>query len=63
MKSAVKTNQNAWDKTNAASLTLNAAQTTVRDKMGHNQTGIKDTMVSKKAHPDTGSGLAQAPAY
>jgi hypothetical protein len=31
----MKTNQIAWDKTNAASLTLTPAQTPVRNKMGH----------------------------
>jgi hypothetical protein len=36
----MKTNQIAWDKTNAAEMTLIPAQTPVRNKMGHNQTGI-----------------------
>jgi hypothetical protein len=36
----VKTNQIAWDKTNAAGITLIPVQTPVRNKMDHNQTGI-----------------------
>jgi hypothetical protein len=40
MKLGMKTNENAWDKTNAAGMTLIPAQTRVRNKMGHNQTGI-----------------------
>jgi hypothetical protein len=39
MKSAVKTNQIAWDKTNAAGPTL-IPQTPGKTKMDHNQTDI-----------------------
>jgi hypothetical protein len=40
MNSAMKTNQIAWDKTNAASLTLIRGANAIRDKMDRNQTGI-----------------------
>jgi hypothetical protein len=40
MKSAVKTNQIAWAKTNAAGMIITPAQTPIRTKMGSNQTGI-----------------------
>jgi hypothetical protein len=33
-------NEIAWVNTNAASVTLSRAQTPVRNKMHHNQTGI-----------------------
>jgi hypothetical protein len=40
MKSGMKTNQIAWDKTNAAGIPLIPMQTPVRNKMDYNQTGI-----------------------
>jgi len=40
MNPGVKTNQIAWDKTNAAGMTVIPAQTPVRTKMDHDQTGI-----------------------
>jgi len=40
MNPGVKTNQIAWDKTNAAGMTVIPAQTPVRTKMDHDQTVI-----------------------
>src|SRR5687767_3218269 len=59
MNFTMKMNQNAWDKTNAAGLTLTRRQTPVRIEMGHNQTGIYGDMAGKKGQSGP-SGNANA---